>query len=160
MNKSVNSDFPTRCVQLNAAPDLQTRERDSPGVRGLIIIGLRTNRCEIALRTRLFASLMFRSARPGALALFVLARDYLRYERASRPIRADEFIVREVVGPGIARGAPLLPRRIASPRINPFFASLLYVARAGSYDENRRTWVCLYRRHTIYQVTYPLRHVN
>lgn len=41
-----------------------------------------------------------------------------------------------------------------------FRASLLHVGRASSYDENHRARVCQYRRHTIYQVTYPLRHVN
>lgn len=108
---------------------------------------------------------MFRNMRSLArsLTLFALARvlrDYPRYKRASSPIRADEFIVREVVGPGIRGRAPPSAAREAQ-RLNPFFASLLYVARAGSYDENRRTWVCLYRRRrTIYQVTYPLRHVN
>lgn len=74
----------------------------------MIIIRLRTNRCEIA-RTRLFASLTFRSARLLARSLVRspysrsrALRDYLCCIRASSPIRADEFIVREVVGPGNA----------------------------------------------------------
>lgn len=144
-----------RCTEF-CRPARDSLERGTGRRRRLIIIGLRTNRCEIA-RTRLFASLTFRSARLFAHSLARspysrsrALRDYLCCRRASSPIRADEFIVRGVVGPGNAAARLSPPSPTTPRRINPFFASLLYVVRAGSYDENRRTWVCLCTAATRY----------